>query len=104
MIRILRKLGWMAQRSRREAELREELEFHLEEEAEEAEATGLTEEGARHAARLDLGNVALVMEDTRATWGGICLERCWHDLRYSVRTMRRNPGFAAAAILSLALG
>jgi predicted permease len=104
MMPIWRKLGWMARRSRKEAELREELEFHLAEEAEAAEAAGLTGEGAKYAARRDLGNVALVMEDTRATWGWICLERFWQDLRYSVRTLRRNPGFAAAAILSLALG
>src|SRR5260370_34600892 len=44
------------------------------------------------------------MEDNRAAWGGICMERFCQDLRYSVRTLRRNPGFAAAAILSLALG
>ncbi len=104
MIRIFRKLGWLARRGTKEAELLEELEFHLAEEAEEAAAAGLTGEGAKYAARRDLGNLALVMEDTRAAWGWVCLERFGQDLRYSVRTLRRNPGFAAAAILSLALG
>jgi len=104
MNQILRKLGWMAQRRRKEAELREELQFHMQEEAEQAEAAGLMTEQAKSAARLELGNVTLLMEDTRATWGWTCLERFWQDLRYSARMLQRNPGFAAAAILSLALG
>ena len=44
MNRILRKLGWMTQRSRNEAELREELQLHLQEEAEQGEAAGLMTE------------------------------------------------------------
>ena len=104
MNRIFRKLGWLAQRSRKEAELRDELQFHLQEEAEQAEAAGLMTEQAKFAARRELGNVTLLMEDTRAAWGWIYLERFWLDLGYAVRMLRRNSGFAAAAILSLALG
>ena len=101
---ILRKLGWIARRSRKEAELEDELRFHLQEEAEQAEASGLPAEQAKSAARRDLGNVALLMEDTRAVWGWTHLERILQDIRYSIRMLRRNPGFAAAAILSLGLG
>src|ERR1035438_4969791 len=104
MNRIFRKLGWLAQRSRKEAELRDELQFHLQEEAEQAEAAGLMTEQAKFAARRELGNITLLMEDTRAAWGWTHLERFWQDLGYAVRMLRRNPGFAAAAILSLGLG
>ena len=101
---FLRKLGWIAQRRRKEAELREELEFHLAEETDERKAVGLGEDDARFGARRDLGNVALIAEDTRSTWGWIWIERVGQDVRYAVRVMRRKPGFAWAAILTLMLG
>ena len=69
---FFRKLRWLTERSRKEAELREELQFHLDEEAQERQALGLTPPEARWAARRELGNFALVQEDTRATWGGRC--------------------------------
>ena len=66
---LFRKLGWLRKRSDKEAELREELRFHLEEEAEQRQEEGLSEDEARWAARGELGNLALVEENTRASWG-----------------------------------
>jgi macrolide transport system ATP-binding/permease protein len=101
---LIRKLSWLSRPSRKEAELQEELQFHLEEEAEERKAAGLSQHEARYAARRDLGNVALVAEDTRAAWTWAPLEHLLQDTRYGFRTMAANRTFSALAILSLALG
>ena len=101
---FFRKLHWLTKRREKEAELHEELEFHLAEEADEREAAGLGKEEARRAARRELGNLTRVEEDTRAAWGWTILEQLGQDLRYAVRTMAASPLFAATAVLSLALG
>src|SRR5688572_30208784 len=101
---FLRKLRWLTLRRRKEAELREELAFHMAAEAEERQAAGLSEEQARSAARRDLGIISVVMEDTRAAWGWSLLEQLGQDARYGVRTLARAPGVALAAVITLALG
>ncbi|HZM97284.1 MAG TPA: ABC transporter permease [Vicinamibacterales bacterium] len=101
---VLRKLTWWLQRWRKEEELRQELQFHLEEEADERRADGLTDDQATWAAHRDLGNMALLREDTRALWTWSLLEQVAQDARYALRTMLRSPTFAGAAVLSIALG
>ena len=64
----------------------------------------MTPEEARYAALKKFGSTALVAEDTRAVWVPRWLDECRQDLRYAVRMLRRRPGFAAAAILTLTLG
>ncbi|HEY7304061.1 MAG TPA: ABC transporter permease [Bryobacteraceae bacterium] len=104
MSSFFRKLGWLAQRRRKEDELRDELQFHLEEEAEELQAQGAAKEEAGWVARRELGNVTLVKESTRATWGWAFLEQLIQDARYALRGFKDNPGFVCTAILSLSLG
>jgi macrolide transport system ATP-binding/permease protein len=104
MTSFFRKLTWWRHRRRKEDELREELQFHLAEEAGERQAEGLSEDQARTAARRDLGNVTLVREDTRTLWSWMLLEQLAQDLRYAVRMMAATRTFTAMAILSLALG
>ena len=101
---LLRKLLWLGRRSEREAELREELQFHLDEEAAEREEEGLTKDEARWAAHRELGNLALVAEDTRAAWGWAALEHFARDAAYGLRQLRSNPMFSGLAIATLALG
>jgi predicted permease len=101
---LLRRLTWWMQRRRKESELGEELQFHLEEEADERRAGGLLEDHARWAACRDLGNVTLLREDTRTLWTWTRLEQFVQDVRHAIRTLRRSPSFAAVAILTIAVG
>jgi putative ABC transport system permease protein len=101
---LFRKLRWLTQRSAKEAELREELQFHLEEEAEERQADGRSADEARSAARREFGNVGLVQGNTRAAWGWTRLEQFAGDIAYGARQVRRNPAFSGLAIATLALG
>jgi predicted permease len=101
---FFRKLSWLAQRRRKEQELREELQFHLDEEAVEHREAGLPEPDAMWAARRELGNLAQLREDTRSAWGWTLLEQFGQDLRYAFRTMAGNRLFTLLAVLSLALG
>ena len=70
-------------RDKKESELREELEFHLEQETEERASAGLSLEEAHYAARRDLGNLTRVMENTRAAWGTSFLDNLYRDIRLS---------------------
>jgi predicted permease len=104
MTSLFRKFTWWVHRRRRERELEEELQFHLEEERDEQRASGLPASQAAWAARRDLGNVTLLREDARALWTWIPLEQLAQDFRYGLRTMLKNRTFTALAALSLALG
>src|SRR5439155_7806931 len=62
------------------------------------------EHEAQAAARRQLGNLALLKEETRAAWSWMLLEQFLQDLHYAGRTIRRSPAFTILAALSLALG
>src|SRR5665213_2688115 len=100
---LVRKLCWLLHRPNKEAELRAELQFHLEEEAEQLKADGLAPKEARLAALRNFGNVTLIAEDTRAVWIPLWLQQIGQDAQYGFRLFLKNPGFTVMAVLMLAL-
>jgi putative ABC transport system permease protein len=88
----------------RDAELRAEIQSHLNMAIADRIARGETPEAAAAAARRELGNLPQIQEATRDVWGSRWSEQAAQDVGYALRVFRRNPGFALVAILSLALG
>ena len=88
---------------RREEELEHDIADHIAMETEDNMARGMSPPEARFAALRKFGNVARVKEDTRSVWGWTALDTWRADVRQALRRIRRSPGTAALAVLSLAL-
>src|SRR5256885_1077301 len=85
-------------------ELADEMREHLDRLVDEHVARGLTPEAAREAARREFGPVTQLVEASRDARGVMWIVNLWQDVRYGARLMARAPGFAAAVILTVALG
>jgi hypothetical protein len=101
---LWRRFLVLFQRDKMAKDLADEIRLHLDLRAEEQAAAGLQPREAEARARRAFGNVTQLSEQGRAVWGWVFLETLANDLRYGVRALRSDPGFAIAAVGSLALG
>jgi hypothetical protein len=102
--RLWLRLQSLLDRDRNARRLDDEIQFHLEQQIAENAGAGMSREEARQAARRAFGNVTWVKEEVRVMWGWTLWETIFRELRYAARTLRKSPGFAATAFLTLALG
>ena len=101
--RFAKKLSILLLRKKFSDDLDEEMAFHREQAERDFHANGMTPEAAHYAALRQFGNVTKLKEQSHQEVG-FTMETVLQDLRFSLRQMRKNPGFALTAILILALG
>jgi predicted permease len=98
------RLRNLKRRNAVDAEIAEELQSHLEMAVDDGMRAGLSEAEARRAARLKFGNPVAMREKTMGSDAALSLDGVWRDVKFALRQLKRSPGFAVTAIVTLALG
>jgi predicted permease len=98
------RLRTLFRRNRSTQRLSDEIQFHLDQQIAENLASGMSAAEARQAAMRAFGNLSILKEETRDTWGWTRLEQIAQDFRYGFRSLRKSPLFTVVAVFTLAFG
>jgi predicted permease len=100
-------MSWLRRlvsREKMESDLDKELRFHFESQVADKVGSGIPESEARRLTRLEFGGIDQVKGECREARGALWLESIVRDIRYGTRQLHKSPGFAATAVVTLALG
>src|SRR5438128_2638694 len=97
---LLRRFRHLFRRKQSEAEMADEIRFHLDHRTADYAADGLPDEEARYAARRKFGNLGSIQEQARDVHGWGWLDRALNDMRFALRQLIKSPGFTLLAIIT----